>query len=211
VLERRNHAIGAGGEHSARGPGPRDSARMDTEADRGRVTHRPPLCAARSPVERKNGWQLAEVSGAATVIPENPNLLQSLTFSSYDLTLDQCLLLLPMLSGRPPMLPPVITALLAFVTAFFRSQASLRLENLALRHQIAVYKQTVHRPRLCPSDRVFWLWLSRLWSGWQSVLAFVQPRTVLAWQRKRFRDHWRRLSQQGTPGRPAMVSSQVFL
>ena len=77
------------------------------------------------------------------------------------------------------MLPPVISALLAFVTAFFRSQASLRLENLALRHQIAVYKQTVHRPRLCPSDRVFWSWLSRLWSDWQSVLAFVQPRKTL--------------------------------
>ena len=28
------------------------------------------------------------------------------------------------------MLPPVITALLAFVTSFFRSQASLHLENL---------------------------------------------------------------------------------
>ena len=41
------------------------------------------------------------------------------------------------------MLPPVVSALLAFVTTFFRSQASLRLENLALRHQLAVYKQTV--------------------------------------------------------------------
>jgi transposase InsO family protein len=36
------------------------------------------------------------------------------------------------------------------------------------------------------------------------VLAFVQPRTILAWQRRRFRDHWRDLSQQGKPGRPAM-------
>jgi putative transposase len=103
------------------------------------------------------------------------------------------------------MLPPVITALLAFVTAFFRSQASLHLENLALRHQLAVYKQTIHRPRLNPSDRVFWSWLSQLWPGWQSALAFVQPRTVLAWQRKRFREHWRRLSQQGAPGRPALA------
>src|SRR6266567_3984716 len=110
-----------------------------------------------------------------------------------------------MLSGRPPMLPPVIAALLAFVTSFFRSQASLRLENLALRHQIAVYTQTIHRPRLSPSDRVFWSWLSQLWPGWQSALAFVQPRTVIAWQRKRFRDHWRRLSQQGTPGRPTLA------
>jgi transposase InsO family protein len=28
---------------------------------------------------------------------------------------------------------------------------------------------------------------------------------VIAWQRKRFRDHWRRLSQQGNPGRPAIA------
>ena len=27
----------------------------------------------------------------------------------------------------------------------------------------------------------------------------------IAWQRQRFRDHWRRLSQQGTPGRPAIA------
>jgi len=55
-------------------------------------------------------------------------------------------------------------------------------------------------------DRIFWSWLSWLWSGWQDVLAFVQPHTVIAWQRKRFRDHWRRLSQQGQPGRPAVAS-----
>ena len=48
-------------------------------------------------------------------------------------------------------------------------------------------------------------WLSRLWPGWQATLAFVQPRTVIAWQQKRFRDHWRRLSQSGTFGRPAVA------
>jgi hypothetical protein len=96
---------------------------------------------------------------------------------------------------------PVISTLLAFVAGLFRSPASLYLENLALRHQLAVYQQTVHRPRLHPTDRLFWAWLSRLWSAWQDVLAFVQPRTVIAWQRQRFRDHWRQLSQQGTPGR----------
>jgi hypothetical protein len=103
------------------------------------------------------------------------------------------------------MLPLVVSALLGFVTAFFRSQAAIRLENLALRHQLAVYKQTLHRPRLCPSDRVFWSWLAQLWPGWQSALAFVQPRTVIAWQRQRFLEHWRRLSQQSKPGRPAIA------
>jgi putative transposase len=102
-------------------------------------------------------------------------------------------------------MPPVVAALLAFVAALFQSHASLYLENLALRHQIAVYQQTVHRPRLRPSDRLFWAWLSRLWTGWQEVLAVVQPRTILAWQHQRFRDHWRGLSQRGKPGRPAIA------
>jgi transposase InsO family protein len=100
---------------------------------------------------------------------------------------------------------PVMSALLAFVVALCRSRASLCLENLALRHQVAIYKQTISGPRLHPTDRLFWAWLSRLWSGWQEALAFVQPRTVIAWQRKHFRAHWRRLSQRGTPGRPALA------
>jgi len=52
---------------------------------------------------------------------------------------------------------------------------------------------------------VFWSWLAQLWPGWQSTLAFVQPRTVIAWQRQRFREHWWRLSQRGKPGRPAIA------
>jgi putative transposase len=100
---------------------------------------------------------------------------------------------------------PVMAALLAFLGALFRSRRSLALQILALQHQVAVYQQTIHRPRLRSSDRLFWAWLSRLWPGWQATLAFVQPRTVIAWQQKRFRDHWRRLSQNGTSGRPAVA------
>lgn len=44
------------------------------------------------------------------------------------------------------------------------------------------------------------MWLSRLWPGWKDALEFVQPRTVIAWQKQRFRDYWRRLSQTGQPG-----------
>ena len=102
-------------------------------------------------------------------------------------------------------MPPVVSALLSFVAPLFQSRASLHLENLALRHQLSVYQQTVQHPRVRPSDRLFWACLSRLWVGWQQALAFVQPRTILAWQRQRFRDHWRDLSQQGTPGRPAIA------
>jgi hypothetical protein len=51
---------------------------------------------------------------------------------------------------------PVVRALLAYVVSMFRSREALRLENMALRHQVAVYQQTVHRPQLRPMDRLFW-------------------------------------------------------
>jgi putative transposase len=100
---------------------------------------------------------------------------------------------------------PVVSALLAFLAAWFRSRRSLQLEVLALQHQLAVYRCSVPRPCIQPSDRLFWSWLSCLWSGWQDVLVFVQPRTIMAWQRKRFREHWKRLSPSGKPGRPVIA------
>jgi hypothetical protein len=54
------------------------------------------------------------------------------------------------------MMPPVISALLAFVVALFRLRRSLHLEHLALRHQLAVYQRSVPRPRLRAIDRLFW-------------------------------------------------------
>lgn len=74
-----------------------------------------------------------------------------------------------------------------------------------LRHQLAVYKRSVKRPRLKPADRVLWSWIARIWPRWRQALVIVQPRTVIAWQRRRFRDHWTRLSRSGKPGRPVMA------
>jgi hypothetical protein len=37
-------------------------------------------------------------------------------------------------------------------------------------------------------DRLFWVCLSRLGAGWQAALTFVQPRTVMAWQKNRLRN-----------------------
>src|ERR687896_620984 len=47
------------------------------------------------------------------------------------------------LHGRSPTMPPVVSALLAFAASLFRSSATMHLKNLALRHQLAVYKHTV--------------------------------------------------------------------
>jgi putative transposase len=76
------------------------------------------------------------------------------------------------------------------------------LENLALRHQLAVYKRMVNRPTLLSSDRLFWVALSSVWAGWKQSLLIVTPDTVLRWQRRRFREYWARLSARPAAGRP---------
>jgi hypothetical protein len=59
-------------------------------------------------------------------------------------------------------MPPVVSILLASIATWFRSRLSMQLEIIALRPQVALYKQTVSRPRLRTSNRVLWMWLSRL-------------------------------------------------
>src|SRR2546422_3378 len=78
----------------------------------------------------------------------------------------------------------------------------LAVENLALRQQLAVYKRMARRPRLLRSDCLFWVLLARVWVGWRQSLVIVTPDTVLRWQRRRFREHWTKLSRRPTRGRP---------
>jgi putative transposase len=82
------------------------------------------------------------------------------------------------------------------------------LENLALRHQLAVYKKMVNRPKLLGRDRLFWVGLSRVWAGWRLALVIVSPNTVLRWQRRRFRWYWASLSARAVAGR-ARLSRQI--
>ena len=71
-----------------------------------------------------------------------------------------------------------IHMIFVFLGALFRRQAALAAENLALRQQLAVLEHKSKRPRLRKRDRIFWVWLSRIWAGWRSVLVIVQPDTV---------------------------------
>ena len=60
----------------------------------------------------------------------------------------------------------------------------LLLEFIALHHQLAVLQRTgTRRPCFRPSERLFWVLLSRWWANWQRSLIIVQPATVLRWRR----------------------------
>jgi putative transposase len=57
-------------------------------------------------------------------------------------------------------------------------------------------------------DRLLWVWLSRIWSGWRPALAIVRPETVVAWHRKGFRLFWTWKVRHGQLGRP-VISREV--
>jgi hypothetical protein len=84
----------------------------------------------------------------------------------------------------------VVVSLLLTVRSSVRSWAWLHLEILALRHQLHVLERSrPRRVRLTPADRVLWVWLSRVWRDWPTVV-IVKPDTVLAWHRRGFRLFW---------------------
>lgn len=96
----------------------------------------------------------------------------------------------------------LVQALYCFLRASVISRANLAAENLALRQQLSVFEHTCKRPKLSPRDRRFWVWLSRLWPVWRSVLRIVQPDTVITWHRMGFKLYWRWKSKPKTAGRP---------
>lgn len=86
----------------------------------------------------------------------------------------------------------------------------LALENVALRHQLAVLKRSVKRARIHDSDRMFWILMKRMLAEWRDVLHFVRPDTVVRWHRKGFRFYWKRKSKS-KPGRPPISFEIIYL
>jgi len=73
----------------------------------------------------------------------------------------------------------MLFVILRTLISALQSQGALAVENLTLRQQLLVLQRTAKRPRLRQTDRVSWILLSRLWSGWQDSLTIVQPETVI--------------------------------
>ena len=103
----------------------------------------------------------------------------------------------------------VLSLFLSMLRSCFRTRASMQVEILALRHQLAVLQA---RPRSRPSlgrfDRLLWVMLSQAWPQWRSALIIVKPETVIEWHRKGFRLYWRWKSRAEKSGRPR-ISREV--
>src|SRR5262245_29135378 len=92
----------------------------------------------------------------------------------------------------------------AFFTSNFKERRDLALETLALRQQLAVLKRERKRPAIKNRDRLFRVWLSRIWRGWHESLIIVKPETVIGWHRQVFRLFWTKLSRRKIDGRSAV-------
>jgi putative transposase len=80
----------------------------------------------------------------------------------------------------------------------FRSRGNLVVENLVLRQQLAVLKRRHRRPSIGLLDKLFWVVVRRLWSGWKQALIVVTPETVVHWHRAGFRLYWKLISRVST-------------
>jgi putative transposase len=97
---------------------------------------------------------------------------------------------------------------LRFIILVLAGHKQVALENAALRQQLAILTRNRPRRKLRDRDRLFWIFLMKIWKEWRTALVIVQPATVMNWQRRRFKRYWRKLSQRNGPGRP-QVSAQL--
>jgi type II secretory pathway pseudopilin PulG len=86
----------------------------------------------------------------------------------------------------------LIRLLLALVAVPFRSKSSLEAENAALRQQIIVLRRKLRgRVKLSNADRLFFVWLYRLFPSISRAMLIIRPDTNVRWHRAGFRLYWR--------------------
>src|ERR1700685_267245 len=101
-------------------------------------------------------------------------------------------------------------ALVSRLVCRFRSRTVVELENLALGHQLHVFRrQRPGRLRLFSIDRLLWIWLYRLWPRCLEGMVLVKPVTVVQWHHQGFRLFWRWRPRSGRPSVDREVSKLI--
>ncbi len=105
---------------------------------------------------------------------------------------------------------PNLRILIQLLHLAVADRTQLALENAALRHQVALLKRSVTKPRIEDSDRIFWIMLRRTLRSWRETLHFVKPDTVVRWHRKGYAHYWKKKSAAKS-GRPPISMKLIFL
>ena len=92
----------------------------------------------------------------------------------------------------------IFRQLVAWLGLLARSSRSKNVEILVLRHEVAVLRRQVRRPRLSWADRAVFTALTRLLSQAGRLQRIVTPGTILRWHRDLVTRRW---TQPRTGGR----------
>ncbi len=100
----------------------------------------------------------------------------------------------------------ILLPMVTTVVGLLRSRAVLHMEILALRQQLAMVRaRDRKRPRFRQPERMFWVWLYRLWPGCLETLTLFKADTLVRWHRQGFRLYWIWKSRPRRGGRPALA------
>src|SRR3954471_3275618 len=98
----------------------------------------------------------------------------------------------------------LLRQILQMLTQLARDDGAKDVELLVLRHQVAVLRRQVRRPKLEPADRVVLAALGRLLPRGRWSSSLVTPATLLRWRRQLTARHWTYPHRRA--GRPPVAS-----
>src|ERR1019366_5940863 len=103
----------------------------------------------------------------------------------------------------------LMVRLFGWVALLARSDASKDVEILVLRHEVAVLRRQVARPKLHWADRAVIAALARLLPGHLRRHRIVTPGTLLAWRRRIVKNKWTYPNATGRPPVPEEIRELV--
>ncbi len=103
----------------------------------------------------------------------------------------------------------IFVRLCGWLVLLGRSSASVNVELLVLRHEVAVLRRTKPRPRLDWGDRAVLAALIRLLPTQLRAHRLVTPGTVLRWHRRLVTRKWTYPNQTGRPPVSAEIAALI--